>query len=326
MLFAHINRRCLRSQLNNRKNKHMKQEVIKSFGPLTNMGTNIIGGLTQFEEVLGIVHVPKIKMETDLLALITSNTVFQNGRLLLNDRREELRNATRLGRELIMITRDMFKPRFGAEFSINWIVLGFKMDLKTPDAPEDVKVFLRAIHAYLTANPAFEMAALGITAANAQAKLDALNAAEIAFNLQDSAQGGLRDNRDASLETLYGTVRALIGELNLKLGSLDPRWKAFGLNIPGADETPEAPLNVKATLIGPTAAAVKWDASPRAQYYRVWMKVHGSAGDYVAVGSPADLDFTIENLPMNSMVDIVVSAVNTGGESSVSEVITITTH
>jgi hypothetical protein len=40
----------------------------------------------------------------------------------------------------------------------------------------------------------------------------------------------------------------------------------------------------------------------------------------------ADLDFTIENLPTGAAIDIVVTAVNYGGESPVSEVITITTH
>ncbi len=45
--------------------------------------------------------------------------------------------------------------------------------------------------------------------------------------------------------------------------------------------------------------------------------IHGADGDYTAVGSPADLDFTIEHLPANSAVDVVVTAVNNGGESIV---------
>jgi hypothetical protein len=40
------------------------------------------------------------------------------------------------------------------------------------------------------------------------------------------------------------------------------------------------------------------------------MKLHDVESDHVAVGSPADLDFTIENLPANSTVDIIVTAVN----------------
>ena len=305
----------------------MKQNIVKSFGPLTNLGTNIVGGLTQLEEALGIVHVPKVKVETDLMALITGNTAYQNSRLLLSNRREALRVAAKDGREFIIVTRDMFKPRFGSQPSIDWLVLGFQPDsLAAPESPEDTKPVLRAIKTYLAANPTFELPALQITAARAQALLDALNDAEVAMNIQDSTLGNLRDARETALNTLDGTIRSFIAELGVKLAPLDSRWKAFGLNIPGADETPDQVVGVKVTLIGPTAAAVKWEASPRAEYYRVWTKIHGTNGDYVAVGSPADLDFTIENLPANATIDIVITAVNNGGESPVSELITVTTH
>ena len=253
----------------------MKQNIVKSFGPLTNLGTNIVGRLTQLEEVLGIVHVPKLKVETDLLALITgnTNTAYQNGRLLLSERREALRGAAKDGREFIIVTRDMFKPRFGSQASINWLVLGFPQEsLTAPESPEDVKPFLRAIKTYLEANPTLELPALQITAARAQTLLDALNDAEVAVNIQDSTLGNLRDARETALNALDGTIRLFIAELGVKLGPLDSRWKAFGLNIPGAEETPDKVTGVKVTLIGPTAAAVKWDASPRAEYYRVWMK------------------------------------------------------
>jgi hypothetical protein len=81
-----------------------------------------------------------------------------------------------------------------------------------------------------------------------------------------------------------------------------------------------------ATLIGPGTAALKWNAAARADYYRVWKRVNGTDTELLAVGSPADLGFTIENLPAASAIDIVITAVNSGGESPVSEVITINTH
>jgi len=304
----------------------MKQEIVKSFGLLSNLGTNVVGGLTLLETVLGVVHVPKLKVEVDLLALLTGNTAYQNGRLLLSDRRDSVRGLTQQGRELIMITRDMLKPRFGSQFSNTWEILGYKNSLAGPTSAEDVKVMLEAIRAYFEANPTLEVPTLGITAANAASLLTDLKAAIVAVNLQDATVGTLRDTRDLKMDTLMGTLRDLVDELGLKLGPLDQRWKAFGLNMPGAEATPDAPEGVKVTLIGPTAAALKWNAAARAQYYRVWMKVHGVEGDYLAVGSPADLDFTIENLPANSTIDIVVTALNDGGESPVSEVVTVTTH
>ena len=71
--------------------------------------------------------------------------------------------------------------------------------------------------------------------------------------------------------------------------------------------------------------AVKWDQSARAGHYRVWKKVVGVDENFISVGSPSDLDFTIENLPAGKTIQIAVSAVNNGGESLKSEVVTIVT-
>ena len=185
---------------------------------------------------------------------------------------------------------------------------------------------LQAYKAFYVANPTRENLGSNLTATQAQALYDQLNAAanDVAVKrAQNQILKGLRD--DASTQ-MQKRVRDVIRELEMKLDPLDPRWVAFGFNIPGAQATPDVPENLLAILIGPTAAALKWDASARADYYRVWKKVHGTNDDYVAAGSPADLDFTLENLPAGSTIDIVVTAVNSGGESAVSQVVTVTTH
>ncbi len=303
----------------------MKQEVIKSFGPLTNLGTNILGGLTQLEEILGIVHVPKIKIETDLLALVTSNTEYQNSRVLFSDRRVTWRALAKEGRELVMLLRDVYKPRLGSQFSIHWVVFGFQDNLEAPTLPGDVKLFLRATHTHLAANPSLEIPALNITATHVQTLFNNLSDAEIAFNSQESTMDQLRETRDAAMNKLDTTIRAFIGELSLKLGPLDSRWKSFGLNIPGAEQTPDAPTEVTIVPVSPNAAAVKWKAPARAEYYRVWMKAHGSEAEPTVVGTPTDLDFMLENLPAKTTVDIAVSAVNNSGESALSEFVSMTT-
>ncbi|MDB6027817.1 MAG: hypothetical protein JWM68_4040 [Verrucomicrobiales bacterium] len=304
----------------------MKQKIVKTVGALTNLGAEVIGGLNLLETDLHVVHIPKLKVEVDLLALLTGNDAFQGSRLLLGERRETVRTLAKQGWELIKVTRDVLKPRFGGQFSSVWEILGFAGSLEAPTSPEEVKPMVRAIQVYMAANPTLEVPSLGITAANALSVYNDLNAAMIALNLQESTHGVLRDTRDGAMDALAGTVRGLVDELGLKLGPLDPRWKAFGLNMPGADETPDTVEGLKAMLIGPTAAALKWAAAPRAEYYRVWIRVVGVDAEYRAVGSPADIDFTIENLPTNATIDIIVTAVNNGGEGARSEAVRIVTH
>jgi hypothetical protein len=107
---------------------------------------------------------------------------------------------------------------------------------------------------------------------------------------------------------------------------LDLRWLTFGLKMPGADSIPEVPANILAVLTGPTALSIKWDAAARADYYRVWKKVVGVDEELVPVASPADLDLTMEALPNNATIEIAVSALNNGGESLRSAVVTVQTH
>ena len=57
----------------------------------------------------------------------------------------------------------------------------------------------------------------------------------------------------------------------------------------------------------------------------MWKKVNAVDEAIVAVGSPADLDFAIEGLPANSTIQFAVSAMNNGGESVLSPVVTVVT-
>ena len=156
--------------------------------------------------------------------------------------------------------------------------------------------------------------------------LDALNDANNAVTIQEGEIANLMTIRDTKFDALRQRISGVYQELLMQLDPLDARWLKFGFNKPGADETPDLVTGVMALLIGPTAAAVKWEASVRASYYRVYIRVLGVDGDYRAVGSPADLDFTIENLPANATVDIIVTAVNNGGEGARPEPIRIVTH
>ncbi|MFN7141951.1 MAG: fibronectin type III domain-containing protein, partial [Limisphaerales bacterium] len=108
-------------------------------------------------------------------------------------------------------------------------------------------------------------------------------------------------------------------------GPVDGRWEAFGLNQPGLKQAPKKPENVSVVLEGETAASVKWSPAPRASHYRVWVKVVGVDDEAKPVGRAGDFDFTIENLPPSSEVEVSVSAVNSGGESAASNVVLVRT-
>ena len=194
-----------------------------------------------------------------------------------------------------------------------------------PVTPGAVKEVVRSLKAYFTANPTAEVDQLDLTADRANSVVEAIEAAQVAVNVQVTAVKTLLELRKDKEAAMASRLSGLVEELGRKIEPLDPRWMAFGLKMPGSKQIADVPQNIIAALIGPGVVAVKWDASARAEHYRVWKKVVGVDENPVAVGSPSDLDFTIEGLPANSTIEITVSAVNNGGESGKSIVVTVHT-
>jgi hypothetical protein len=275
---------------------------------------------------VGVAQNTNGKVLGDINDLIGKRAGYEIAKNKLSEYRQAIRSVFEDGKIYIGLTRDVFKPRWGNEFTGQWKMLGFEDSLALPSTPAQMQLVVKTIQKYLTDNPTTEVAALNITGAHAQMLLDQLSAARGAVYNQEMVVGLAKEARDASADKLRRRYRGFIDELSQLMGPLDQRWKVFGLNLPGATAIAEIVEGLKATLIGPTAVALKWDASARAEYYRVFKKVIGVDAEFVAVGSPADLDMTLEGLPSNATVEIYVVAVNNGGECQPSAKVTITTH
>jgi hypothetical protein len=304
----------------------MKQKIIQTIPAAKNAADLIIGGMNELGATITFHYNVKDEIVEEMTNMIMATGNHEQSKQVKATRRNAMLDALNLAQKKIRVVRDLLKLTLGYDYSDIWTALGFKTTLGLPDDLEEVKAILQAMVLHFANNPAHEVAALGATGAQVLTSLEALLAAQLAFVSQEATVKELMDLRDEKYEIVRKRIGSVYRELGNHLDPLDRRWSKFGFNAPGADETPEQVAGVKVTLIGATAAAVKWEASPRAQYYRVWFRIHGTEAEYVTVGSPADLDFTIENLPANTAVDIVVTAMNNGGESPISEAVTITTH
>ena len=303
----------------------MQQPTVKNMNGAITMIQQLADGVGA-NPALNMVHNTKPVLLAKRQEAVNARNNYDLSKQSLRIVRNALEQSRLKSRAMIMLGRDILKPNFGDEFNENWLMLGFDGTLTTALTVDELVLQTEAFETFFTANPTLEVASKEITAAKAQELHDELVSGRQALNDKEAEVSQLMAARDAKFEELRKRIRFTIDELSGLLDPLDPRWKSFGLNIPGAEETPDVPTGVSVVLIGPNAAATKWEPSARADYYRVWMKIHGTEGEPTAVGSPADLDFTLENLPANTQVDISVSAVNAGGESALSEAITVTTH
>ncbi len=320
---------CYRPQLEDktRKNKVMDNPITKSIPELLNAAAEVKGAAENEALDVSLVVNTAANIGADTDALTTTRNNHEQGKVVLADCRAVLLSVIMTVRLFLTLGRDMMKPIFGAVYSEAFDILGFTNDsIGVPFTAEELLPMLQAYKAFYLTNPSRENAPIGITAAQAQLLYDQLNAAKNAVNAQKGIVQNLKDQRDEAASQLRKRLRDVIKELEMQLDPFDGRWLSFGFNIPGLQATPDAPSNLSAILIGPNAVALKWDAAARAEYYRVFKKLHGTDDDYVAVGSPADLDFSIENLPAHSTIEIVVTALNNGGESAYSEKTMITTQ
>ena len=303
----------------------MQNKIPTSIPALLEMATKASNGAGTYGAAVLAVNT-KALLDADIAALSAKILTYNTGKNLLSDHRVTVQTTVDEGRLFMMTTRDLLKPVFGFEFNERWNVIGLNNSLAIPYPQGEVLVTLTAFKDFLAANPAMNNEQANVTAARAEELITELKTAMKAVTDQETVVKGLFNDRNLEVEALTKRMSGLIAELKLHLDGFDPRWLAFGLNMPDAIETPDQVEHLKATLIGPTAAALKWDAAARADYYRVFKKVHGPDEDYVIVGSPADLDFTLEDLPVGATIDVIVIAVNEGGEGAQSEKVTIVTH
>jgi hypothetical protein len=301
----------------------MRQELKVGIPRLINLGDIAKGAATEHGAEIGLLQNTAVNIDVDLRGLITAHDQYEREKVAAALRRAVQRDSFDAGREFLTLGKDLFKRKLGNQYSEAWDRTGLVGSLAIPNTLDEVQATLREYKAFLLDNPALENQPLELTARHAGELHDQLSAARLANNQKASLLIKVRDDQ---AKVLRRRLRGLIEELTQLIDPLDWRWPSFGFNKPGASEIADVPESLQVTLIGKTTAALKWDAASRAEYYRVWKRVIGVDEELVAVGSPFDLDFTVENLPSHVEVEFAISSVNNGGESATSEVRTVQTN
>jgi len=287
----------------------------------------MITGLNQHEVTADVKQNTKLVLIAALANAVNAKTAYDTAVTTRAALSTALSVANENVKTFISAARSILLFFLGSIWSEAWMSTGFPdQSTQVPRTGPIREVLIESLKTYFTANPTHEAPTINVTAAIAEALKTALLDAREAYTAAVVDCRAKMLARDAAFAVLRTRMRGLITELETVLDPNDSRWLAFGLNIPGAPATPDVPTHLMVTLLGPGLGALKWDAGARADHYRVWQKVHGIDTDYVAIGSPTDLDFDAQALPAASTIDFAVSAVNDGGESALSAPVTVTTH
>ena len=232
-------------------------------------------------------------------------------KVALKDAYAAKRDALHAGREFCRLAINLLRPILGNDWNTAWQAAGFH--LPSLALPKQPVAMLGAFSAYFGTHAAHENAPAGITAAAAKAAADAIDAAVLAVGAAKSLLVLRKGERDVSKKKLRERLIGLRGELEQLLEDDDGRWYEFGFQRP-ADGSKPAPVTGLTLLpVGSGTVFATWEASARAQNYRVTWKPTGSSDPATEVGLFAETQATLTSLPAGVPVTIAVTARNGSG-------------
>jgi len=295
-------------------------EIPVNLDQLFTLAEDAADGLHVHEAAIGIKQNLEADVRADLVATRTSSIDYDASRSSKTALSNAATGADSNGKAYLAAARKILALKLGESWSDAWLSTGFpNLSTAVPATSEERQSLLFALHDYFTANPAAEVAALNVTAAQGALLANALSTARSAVNDAINLSGQKKNLRDAAVSQLRKRLRGLVNELGQLLQDDDPRWNAFGLNMPASPNTPDVPDMPSLTPGAPGIVLVTWSAASRADHYRVWKQIVGVDANFIAAGSPTDTSLILGGLPHAATLKICVSATNAAGESQRSD-------
>ncbi len=225
----------------------------------------------------------------------------------------------------LLSVSNMLATPFGTRWSTAWAQAGFiNHSTGIPSKIEERLGLALALVKFFTKNPSYEVPTMKLTAAHGTTLRNAALAAQEAVATATVALNEIGDAWTTAYETLVGVMRELIKNLEGKLARNDPRWLAFGLNMPATSSTPGKPVNLAAHSDDTGAVVVQCDAVPLAARYRWRMLVVGVQTEYQLAASSTEPLASIGDVKAGQTVQIIVQAVNGNSQGVASEPILFT--
>jgi hypothetical protein len=215
------------------------------------------------------------------------------------------------GRALLMTCIGSLKPIFGQQWNSQWNAVGFTdSSLRVPTNP---MVKLQQMSAFYAANPAREVASvngIACTAANCDATAQALSTADSASNQSNVDAGTAKSNLETGISAARNRMIGLRTELEQLLADDDPRWLAFGFDMPGQATAPDVPANFVVTpgAAGSRQLFLDCDNARRADSYR--FVIEDAGGNELVNQIVGESEFMATNLTAGATVSATVTGRN----------------
>ena len=288
-----------------------RNDIPRNASQVIGLGNKMREGLDKYGTELGITQITPAGLQTELNAFSGAYSDFNAARSARQTASDVFKTADATLTEWLQITRNILAGRFGNRWSTMWAQAGFiNPSTKVPTRIEKRLGLALSLATFFTANPTYEVKSMDVTADKATtlrntalAAQDALATAEVDLKTKGEVY-------DVAFIALTDTMRGLVKILTYSLNREDPRWLAFGLQMPASDTTPGQPVNVTAQLDELGDIIVQCEPVPLATRYRWRMLIVGVETDYRLVARSTEPIGIITGVMPGQRAQIIVQAVN----------------
>lgn len=236
---------------NKPNNKHgsEKDETMNYYDQLPTSGAQAIvlggkmqAGLTQYEQPLDIKQITAVEMQAGTDSFVAADKGFNDARSAQQTAYDLFHGDDDALTAWLTKARAVLVTFFGLGWSTQWAQAGYiNGSTAVPSTISDRLALALRVTAFFAAKPSFEAASLGVTAAIATVLRTATVTSQQAVAAAATDLKQKAATRETAFNTLISKMRLLIGVLGELLNADDPRWLAFGLQIPASLVTPGQP-------------------------------------------------------------------------------------
>jgi hypothetical protein len=282
-------------------------------------------GCHTHEATIGILQNTEAAIRAAIAALSNAETTAGFKKTELANAYTALEAADEAGTVCINNCKLRLRQVLGERWNAGWEPTGFP-DQSTgmPNTQDKRFTLLDALKNYFTAVPASENAGMGATAALCEAAWTALSNARQTVSNCEAAQTTAFEVRASATDALRKRVRGLIYELETLIATDDPRWEAFGLNIPANPSAPEPVTSATAAPLGSGRIELSYGYATRAVRYKVESFILGVDTEWQNKASAKDLEVILKGYIAGQQVKLRVIASNDGGDAPPSPEVTVT--
>ena len=280
------------------------------------LAEDIADGCHNHEVAIGLQHNKEADIRGAITALRNAEADYGTAKSNRQATMDALQVADSAATEFLSKARKVLMNFLGNFWSMAWEPTGFPdMSTAVPKTQESRMNLCASLKIYFTNVPAHEVAAMGVTAALAEARFQGVSDGRDALAMKVELQTLAKQARDTALANLRKHVRDLINELGTLLADDDARWHAFGLSMPADPDTPMPVESLALTAGTPGIIVATWPRAVRASRYRPFVQRVGVDPNFVARDAVHDLTVNLNGFTTGQTVKVYIVAANDAGEA-----------